>query len=168
MLDFWILYTSLLIRFRCLIWHQGKHSLFLFFILTELFLDCIDSFSWNPLKRLKSGFNGTINWEKYRSTPKILIWDQYLIYLNDSNFQGVNRFFCLYLWRPKWKNRAHRILSSKSKKRRCNNMIDERNVLNQPVRNNLKTRKRKKTCYWSRIWLHNWLFIRLFVFQRKI
>lgn len=161
MLDFWILYTSLLIRFRCLIWHQGKHSLFLFFILHWFFF-------LKSIKTIKSGFNGTINWKKYQTTPKILIWDQYLIYLNDSNFQGMNRFFCLYVWRPKWKNRAHRILSSKSKKRRCNNMIDERNVLNQPVRNNLKKRKRKKTCYWSRIWLHNWLFIRLFIFQRKI
>ena len=44
------------------------------------------------LKESKSGFEITINWNKYQSTESL---NEYLNYLIDSSFQGVNRLFVL-------------------------------------------------------------------------
>ena len=45
------------------------------------------------LKQLKSGFKRTINWNKYQSKVSIARQNQYLDYLIDPIFQGVNRLF---------------------------------------------------------------------------
>ena len=47
------------------------------------------------LKQLKSGFKRTLNWNKYQSKVSIERQEQYLDYLIDSSFQGVNRLFVL-------------------------------------------------------------------------
>ena len=47
------------------------------------------------LEQLKSGFERTFNWNKYQpkvSTERI---NQYLDFLNDPSFHGVNRLFVL-------------------------------------------------------------------------
>ena len=43
------------------------------------------------LEQLKSGFQRTIDWNKYQSKAKILERNRYLDYLIDSSFQGVSR-----------------------------------------------------------------------------
>ena len=47
------------------------------------------------LKQLESGFERKINWNKYQSKVAIERQNQYLDYLIDRNFQGVNRLFVL-------------------------------------------------------------------------
>ena len=48
-----------------------------------------------PVDQLKSGFRRTINQNKYQSKVSIQRQDQYLDYLIDPSFQGVNRNFVL-------------------------------------------------------------------------
>ena len=45
------------------------------------------------LEQLKSGFKRTINWDKYQSKISTERQNQYLDYLIDPSFQGVNRRF---------------------------------------------------------------------------
>ena len=47
------------------------------------------------LEQLKSGFKGTVNWNKYQSKMSTERQNQYLDYLTDPSFQGVNRLFAL-------------------------------------------------------------------------
>ena len=45
------------------------------------------------LKQLKSAFKRTINWNKYQSKVSSEKQNQYLNFLIDPSFQGVNRLF---------------------------------------------------------------------------
>ena len=45
----------------------------------------------NLLQQLKSGFKGTVNWNKYQSKVTIERQNQYLNYLINPNFQGVKQ-----------------------------------------------------------------------------
>ena len=45
------------------------------------------------LEQLKPGFKRTINWNNYQSKISTVRPDQYLDYLSDATFQGVNRLF---------------------------------------------------------------------------
>ena len=47
------------------------------------------------LDQLKSGFKRKINWNKYQSKISVQAQNQYLDYLVDPSFQGVNRLFVL-------------------------------------------------------------------------
>ena len=47
------------------------------------------------LDQLKSGFKRTLNWNKYQSKETIQTQNQYLDYLIDPSFLGVNRSFDL-------------------------------------------------------------------------
>ena len=47
------------------------------------------------LKQLESGFKRTINWNKYQSKITMLAQNQYLDFLIDPSFQGINRLFVL-------------------------------------------------------------------------
>ena len=44
------------------------------------------------LQQLKSGFKRTINWNKYQTKVSRKGQNQYLEFLIDPSFQGVNRF----------------------------------------------------------------------------
>ena len=48
-----------------------------------------------PLQQLNSGFERTINWNKYQSKVTLQEQNPYLDYLIDPVFQGVNRLFVL-------------------------------------------------------------------------
>ena len=48
-----------------------------------------------PLEQLKSGFKKAINWNKYQSEVSTERPNQYLDFLIDPSFQGVNRLFVL-------------------------------------------------------------------------
>ena len=54
-------------------------------------------------QQLKSGFKRTINWNKYQSKVSLESQNQYLYFLIDSSFQGVNRVFVL-----SFEDNAHR------------------------------------------------------------
>ena len=47
------------------------------------------------LGKLKLGFKGTNNWNKYQSKVSIKRQNQYWDYVVDAGFQGVNRLFVL-------------------------------------------------------------------------
>ena len=47
------------------------------------------------LKQLKSGFKRSINWNKYHTKVSIEKVNQYLGFLIDPTFQGLNRIFVL-------------------------------------------------------------------------
>ena len=47
------------------------------------------------LEELKSGFKRTINWNKYQTKVSTVRGNQYLDFLIDPGFQGVNRFTVL-------------------------------------------------------------------------
>ena len=47
------------------------------------------------LEQLKSGFKRTVNWNEYQSNVTTQKQNQYLDYLIDPSFQGVNRLFGL-------------------------------------------------------------------------
>ena len=91
------------------------------------------------LDHLKSGFKTTINWNKYQSKVSMQTKKQYLNYLIDPSFQGVNRLFVL-----SFKNNVHRI----SYKRHFlptvtikdyNVMINGKNVFDQPIKRDRRT-----------------------------
>lgn len=48
------------------------------------------------LKRIELGFNRTTNWSKCKSKVSTQARNEYLNYLVDQNFQGVNRRFRNY------------------------------------------------------------------------
>ena len=72
------------------------------------------------LQELNSDFKRTINWNKYQSTVAIHKQNQYLDYLIDPSFQGVNRFFLSFKDHAHQKrpNKANRIFFSESGNKR--------------------------------------------------
>ena len=75
---------------------------------TRLYLPNVTSLTQDNAKllnRLKSGFKGTVNWNKYQSKAAIQTQNQYLHYLSEPSkpsFHGVNRLFVL-----SFENNAH-------------------------------------------------------------
>ena len=66
------------------------------------------------LQQLKSGFNRTINLNKYESKVTIQAPNPYLDFLIDRSFQGVNRLFVL-LFENTAERTVHKILPSDCK-----------------------------------------------------
>ena len=60
------------------------------------------------LEQIKSGFERTINWNKYQSKLSIQVSNPYLDFLIDPSFQGVNRRFVL-----SFENRDNRTVNTK-------------------------------------------------------
>ena len=91
------------------------------------------------LEQLKSGFKRTINWNKYQPKVPAERPNQYLDFLIDPSFQGVNRLFVL-----SFENEAQRTsyklyyLPTREIKN-YKVMMDGRNFFDQPVRNDLVT-----------------------------
>ena len=91
------------------------------------------------LQQLKSGFNRTINCNKYQSKVPKQAPNQYLYFLIDPSFQGVNRLFVL-----SFENKDDRTVHIKYylptvEIKDKNLMIDGQNFFDQPVINNLRT-----------------------------
>ena len=55
------------------------------------------SYNSQPLEQIKFGYERTINWNKYQSKISTKRPNQYLGYLIDPSFQGVNRLSVLSL-----------------------------------------------------------------------
>ena len=92
------------------------------------------------LEQLRFGVKRTINWNKYQ--PKVLSekQNQYLDFLNDSSFLGINRLFVL-----SFENASDRrvstgdyLLKVEIKKDYCV-LIDGKNIFDQPVKSNMRT-----------------------------
>ena len=91
------------------------------------------------LKQLESGFKKTINWDKYQSKKAPQEQNIYLAVSIDPSFQRVNGLFIFsFKDGDGWKNYKQHYLSTAEIKD-YNVVIDERNFLVKPIRNDLKT-----------------------------
>ena len=90
------------------------------------------------LEHSKSGFKRAINWNKYQSKAAIQAQNQYLDYIIDPSFQGVNRLFIF-----SFENNAHLVsfkqyfLSAVEIKDYV--MVDGKKNLHQPVKKDQRT-----------------------------
>ena len=92
------------------------------------------------LQSLKSEFKRTINWNKYRSKTTIHnAPNQYLDYLIDSSFQGVNRLFVLAFNAIDNRIGHSRFYLPTEKVEDYNVMIDRKKIFDQPIKNDIKT-----------------------------
>ena len=86
------------------------------------------------LQQLKSGLKRTINWNKYQTKVSTQRQNQYLDFLIDPSFQGVNRLFVL-----SFENEGDRKVHTgyylpKVEIKDHNIMIDRQNFFDQPVK----------------------------------
>ena len=91
------------------------------------------------LQQLKSGFKTTINWNKHQTKVSTEGVNQYLDFLIDPSVQGVNTLFVL-----SFENECDRKVHTgyylpKVEMKDYSVMIDGKNVLDQPVKNNIRT-----------------------------
>ena len=86
-------------------------------------------------KLLKSGFERTINWNKYLSKPELLAQDPNLNHLVKSNFQGVHKFFVLAFQNDAQRTSNKRYYLPNVAIKYYNGMTDGKNFFDQPVKN---------------------------------
>ena len=109
---------------------------------TKVFLPVVTSSTHDNaklLEQLKSGFKRTINWNKYQSKKSIERQNQYLDYLIDPSFQGVNRLFVLSFEDEEQQTSYKQYYLPSLDIKDYNVMIDGQNLFDQPVRNDLIT-----------------------------
>ena len=107
---------------------------------TKVFLPVVTSSTQGNaklLEQLKSGFKRTINWNKYQSKKSIERQNQYLDYLIDPSFQGVNRLFVLSFEDEEQQTSYKQYYLPTLDIKDYNVMIDGQNLFDQPVRNDL-------------------------------
>ena len=90
-------------------------------------------------QELKSAFKGIISWNKYQSKVTTERQRQYLDYLIDPSFQGVNRIFVLSFENKTDRTGCTGYFLPKVEIKVCNIMIDGQNSFDQPVKNDLRT-----------------------------
>ena len=91
------------------------------------------------LEQLKSGFKRTINWNKYQPKVSADGINQYLDFLIDPSFQGVNRL-CVLPFAKEAQRTSYKRYSFPTKEiKKSNTMNDGQNFFNQPIRKNLIT-----------------------------
>ena len=81
----------------------------------------------------------------------------------NPSFQGVNRIFVLSFENENDRTSHSTYYLPKVEIKDYNVMIDGRNFFDQPINSMTKTYENK-----SRRSLYNWLFVRLFLFQRLL
>ena len=90
------------------------------------------------LQQLKSSFKRAINWNNKYQTKKLTgKQNQYLDFLINPSFQGINRLFLLSLENEVQRASYKRYYLPTREVKVHNVMIDGENFFNQPVRNNL-------------------------------
>ena len=89
------------------------------------------------LEQLKFDFNRTTNWNKYQSKAPVEKQIQYVDYLIDPSFQGVNRLFVLS-FENNMIQVGHTFFLPTVKIKYYNIMIDGQNLFDQPVKKDLK------------------------------
>ena len=109
---------------------------------TELYVPCVTlSIQDNAklLEQLKSGFKRTIDWNKYQTKVLIERQNQYLGFLIDPRFHGVNRLSVL-LFENQGDRKVHTEYSlAKVEAKDYNVMSDGKNFFDQPVKSDLRT-----------------------------
>ena len=91
------------------------------------------------LEQLRSGFKRTINWTKYQPKISTERQNQYLDFLIDPSFQGVNRVFVLSFEDEEQKTSYKRYYLPIVRIKSCNVVIDVQNFFDQPVKHRLMT-----------------------------
>ena len=91
------------------------------------------------LEELKSGFKITINWNKYQTKVSTERGNQYLDFLTDPGFQGVNRFTVLPFENEAQRTSYKRYQLPTREIKSYSVLIDGQKSFDQPVRNNLIT-----------------------------
>ena len=89
-------------------------------------------------EQLKSGFKRTINWNKYQSKISTEISNQYLDYLIDPSFQGINILFVLSFENDAHRTSYKRFFLPTVEIKDYNIMIDGKNFFDPPVTNDLR------------------------------
>ena len=91
------------------------------------------------LQHLKYGFKRTINWNKYESKILTEAQNQYLEFLINPSFQGVNRLFVLSFENENERTSHSNYYLPKVEIKNYNVKIDGRNFIDQPKNNKIKT-----------------------------
>ena len=91
------------------------------------------------LEQLRSGFKRTINWNKYQPKISTERQNQYLDFLIDPSFQGVNGVFVLSFEDEEQKTSYKRYYLPIVRIKSCNVVIDVQNFFDQPVKHRLMT-----------------------------
>ena len=91
------------------------------------------------LQQLKSGFERTINWNKYESSVRTFAQNKYLNYLINPSFQGVKRLFVLSFENEDDRTSHSTYYLPKVEIKDYNVMIDGRNFFDQPINSMNKT-----------------------------
>ena len=84
---------------------------------------------------MKLGLRRTINWYKFLTKIKTAAQNQYFDDLNNPNFQGVHRFYALVFENVTYRTAHAGYDTPKATITNYNVAIDERNFLDQPVKN---------------------------------
>ena len=92
----------------------------------------------NLLKQLQSGFERTINWNKYLAKTTNQAQNRYLYYLIGPSFQGVNRLFALSFKDDDGLEGYKQFYFPTLEIKDYNDMIDGRNFFDQPIKKDLK------------------------------
>ena len=87
------------------------------------------------LTQLKTGFERTINWNKYLSKPELLAQNPNSNHLLESRFQGVNRLFVLAFENDTQRTSNKRYYLPNVEIKDYSVMIDEKNFFDQPIKN---------------------------------
>ena len=109
---------------------------------TKLYVPVVTLSTQDNAKRfeqLKSGFKRTINWNKYQPKVSPERQNQYLDFLIDPSFQGVNRLFVLSFKDDNGQESDKQYYFPTVEIKDYNVMIDGRNFFDQPIKNDLKT-----------------------------
>ena len=97
----------------------------------------------SKLLQLKNGFKRAISWNKYLAKPELLAQDANLNHLIEPSFQGINGLFVLPFEDDPQRvsNKRHYIPNVEIKD--YNVMIDGKDFFDQPIKNEIKKKKRK-------------------------
>ena len=109
---------------------------------TKLYFPVVSSSTQDDAKLLeqsKSGFKRTINWNKYKPKVTVEQQNQYLDFLINPSFQGVNRLFVLSFEDNDGRSSYKGYYLPFAEIKCYNVVIDERKFFDQPVKNNLVT-----------------------------
>ena len=91
------------------------------------------------LQQLKLGFKRTINWNKYQPKVSLERQNQYLDFLIDPSFQGINRLFVLSFENVKDRKVHTGYYVLKVEIKYYNVMIDGKHFFDQPVKSDMRT-----------------------------
>ena len=91
------------------------------------------------LEQLKSGFKRTINWNKYQPKVSPERQNQYLDFLIDPSFQGVNRLFVLSFENEEDRKVHTGYYLPKGEIKDYNVMVDVKNFFDWPIKSDMRT-----------------------------